>query len=477
MIPRGEYGGGDVIVWDWGTWCPTERRRPDGADRERRAALRPDRREARRAGSRSIRTKRRQGGKEQWLLIHKHDDAAVTGWDPEDHPDVGEVGTHQRRGRRRSRVPVARRPAGRRGGGGADDGERSVVRDQSRSGPRRPRGAAKRRRDPSSRKKPAPSDRLVAKPTQLARQARGPRSGGTWTVDGDEVKLTNLDKVLFPADETGRAAVTKRDLIRYYALIAPVILPYLADRPVNVHRFPDGVGEEGLLAEGGPGHAPDWVTQWRYPDAGNGRDGVVRRRRLAGDAGVGGEPGRRRAAPVDVAAATNHDRPTWALVDIDPGPETTFDDVVVLAQLHRTALDHLGVVGLPKVTGQRGIQVWIPVSRSTRSTRRGVGREAVASHRRDRAGPRQLEVGQGRPLRPRPPRLHPERDQQDPGRAVQPASRARCPGVGPAALGRSSTTPTSDPTGGTSTPCSTVWPHTRDPFARLLTIEQDLPKL
>ena len=54
--------------------------------------------------------------------------------------------------------------------------------------------------------------------------------------------------------------------------------------------------------------------------------------------------------------------PTWAMIDIDPGTEATFDDVLVLARLYRTALDHLGVEGRPKVTGKRGIQIWVPVA-------------------------------------------------------------------------------------------------------------------
>jgi bifunctional non-homologous end joining protein LigD len=55
--------------------------------------------------------------------------------------------------------------------------------------------------------------------------------------------------------------------------------------------------------------------------------------------------------------------PTFALIDIDPGPATSWEDTLTLARLYRTALEHLGVMGLPKTTGSRGIQVWIPVTR------------------------------------------------------------------------------------------------------------------
>ena len=86
VIPAGEYGGGDVIVWDAGHVGAARRTRdPVGAVERRRAARRPVRREA----ARPVRA-RPHGpttlGKEQWLLLHKHDEFAVDGWDAEDHP-------------------------------------------------------------------------------------------------------------------------------------------------------------------------------------------------------------------------------------------------------------------------------------------------------------------------------------------------------------------------------------------------------
>jgi bifunctional non-homologous end joining protein LigD len=62
-------------------------------------------------------------------------------------------------------------------------------------------------------------------------------------------------------------------------------------------------------------------------------------------------------------APTDHlDQPSYALIDIDPGTATSWADVLVLARLHRTALEHLGVRGQPKLTGRRGIQIWIPIA-------------------------------------------------------------------------------------------------------------------
>ncbi|MDP9816018.1 DNA polymerase domain-containing protein [Spirilliplanes yamanashiensis] len=183
--------------------------------------------------------------------------------------------------------------------------------------------------------------------------------GGVWTVFGRRVRVTNLDKVLFPA-RPGEPPVTKRDLLRYTAQIAPVSVPYLAGRALNLHRYPDGVAAGGFWHKELPGHAPDWLARWRNPEADPGETQTY----LVAD-----EP----AALVWAAnfgalewhpwtSRTDHPhRPTYALIDLDPGASTTWDDLLVLARLHRTALEHLGVTARAKVTGRRGIQIWVPV--------------------------------------------------------------------------------------------------------------------
>jgi bifunctional non-homologous end joining protein LigD len=179
---------------------------------------------------------------------------------------------------------------------------------------------------------------------------------GSWEVGGHLVELTNLDKVLFPA-----ARFTKRDLIRYYSTIAPAMLPYLRERPLNVHRWPDGVtGRTRFWQKQIPSHAPDWVARWDYPEAGHDQshtyvvaDRVATMAWLANNAAIDLHPWTSRLP--------EYWRPTYALVDIDPGESTTWPEVVTLARLYRTALRHVGVQGYPKVTGKRGIQIWIHV--------------------------------------------------------------------------------------------------------------------
>ena len=88
VIPRGEYGGGDVIVWDEGTWRPDEAGNPPDPGRAvREGELHLDMRGHKLMGRFVlVRTRTDASGKEQWLLLHKKDEYAVEGWDPEDHP-------------------------------------------------------------------------------------------------------------------------------------------------------------------------------------------------------------------------------------------------------------------------------------------------------------------------------------------------------------------------------------------------------
>ena len=95
VIPAGEYGGGDVIVWDWGTWELAEA--DDALEAVADGDLHFDLHGRKLRGRFALVRRGAPGDREQWLLIHKHDADAVAGWNPEDHPAVGEVRAHQRR--------------------------------------------------------------------------------------------------------------------------------------------------------------------------------------------------------------------------------------------------------------------------------------------------------------------------------------------------------------------------------------------
>ncbi len=319
VIPKGEYGAGDVIVWDWGTWTPVGTDDPSRAvaDGELHFELTGEKLRGRFA----IIRRGRGGDREQWLLIHKRDDHAVDGWDAEDHLVSVRTG--------RTNDEVADKPNDR------------WTRD-------RPTTAAWARRldvDPVSRAELRALDAM--------------RKDGPWEVAGVEVRLTNLDKPLFPA-RRGGPPITKRDLIRHAATVGPAMIPYLAGRPVNPHRFPDGVEGKSFWHKAVPDYAPDWITRFRYEDAGEGEtewyavvDSIPTLVWMANHGAIELHPWTSRVDDVH--------EPTWALIDVDPGTDTSWSETKDLACLYRTALEHLGVEGGPKVTGKRGLQIWVPI--------------------------------------------------------------------------------------------------------------------
>ena len=214
VIPRGEYGGGDVIVWDRGTWEPHATDDPAAAVAA--GELHADVHGEKLRG-RLVLVRIGRGDGNQWLLLHKHDEYAVPRLGPGGPPRVGAQRAHQRRGQGRPGPDVAVRPA-------PGTGVRRAARPRRR-GAARCRRAARRggRAQPSGPGPPGPA-----------------RAGGTWHVFGRELRLTNLDKVLFPG-RPGEAPVTKRELIRYAAQVGPgdAALP---GRPAAQHAPVPGRG-------------------------------------------------------------------------------------------------------------------------------------------------------------------------------------------------------------------------------------------
>ncbi|MER7009255.1 DNA polymerase ligase N-terminal domain-containing protein [Dactylosporangium sp. NPDC000555] len=310
VIPAGTYGGGDVIVWDAGTWVPYKG--PDPAAEIAAGELHFELHGQKLRG-RFVIVRTRA---DEWLLLHKRDEHAVAGWDAAALPLSVLSGRSSDEVRAdpelmwRSDLPAARAAVRLKASGPADD--------------------------------------------ELARlEALG--ESGTWHVFGRDLRVTNLNKVLF-AGRDGAAAVTKREILRYTAQIAPTVLPYLAGRALNLHRFPGGPGSKGFWQKALPGHAPEWLPRWREPGSGTEYLVASEAAALVWAVNFGGLEWHPWTSPTD-----RPDRPTYALVDLDPGPDTRWEDLLVLARLHRTAFEHLGVVARAKVTGRRGIQIWVPV--------------------------------------------------------------------------------------------------------------------
>jgi bifunctional non-homologous end joining protein LigD len=322
VIPAGEYGGGDVIVWDTGHWQPREGDDPTKA--LKKGDLHVDLFGERLRG-RFVLVRRgdQPDGKNEWLMLHKHDEFSVEGWDAADHT------TSVLSGRTNDEVKADPEYAWRS----------DLPADEAAIALRAP--------DPEP-----PSEDEIAALDALGKS-------GTWEIFGRELRITNLDKVLFDGRD-GEPPITKREFIAYAARIAPTLLPYLRGRALNMHRYPDGAGSKGFWHKQIPDHAPEWMTRWDNPDADPGETStyvvVDDPATLVWVANFGALEWH----PWTSRAESPHE-PTYALFDLDPGDQTSWEDLLTLARLHRTALDHLGVTARPKVTGRRGIQIWVPV--------------------------------------------------------------------------------------------------------------------
>jgi bifunctional non-homologous end joining protein LigD len=188
----------------------------------------------------------------------------------------------------------------------------------------------------------------------------------TVTVGEREIQLSNLDKQLFPS------GFTKRDMLDYYARIAPVMLRYLRDRPVTVKRFPNGIDQKGFIEKNAPRHAPDWIRTMTMPRKGTGRWGQA----LEKDSGrdttefVLVDELATLMWLVNLAAVEFH-TPMWRtaadagpqppdllVFDLDPGAPATIAQCcrTALRVRERAAADGIDLV--PKTSGSKGLQLY-----------------------------------------------------------------------------------------------------------------------
>ncbi len=175
-------------------------------------------------------------------------------------------------------------------------------------------------------------------------------------VDGRQLKLSNLDKVLYP--DTG---FTKGQVIDYYARIAPTMVEHVGDRGVTLRRFPNGVDEKSFFEKRCPSHRPEWVPVALGPgDSG----GAIEYCRLDSRAALVWSAN---MAALEVhapmARADDIEAPTMVVFDLDPGAPADIVDCCEVALWLRDVLDSIGLEVWPKTSGSKGLQLYLPVNR------------------------------------------------------------------------------------------------------------------
>ena len=185
-------------------------------------------------------------------------------------------------------------------------------------------------------------------------------------VAGRQVKLSNLDKVLYP--EVGFA---KRDVIDYHARIAPTILPHLEGRALTLKRYPNGVDAQFFYEKNAPSHRPEWVSTARVGSI----DYVVVDHEatlvwLAYLADL--------ELHTSLALADDPQRPTLVAFDLDPGPPATVVECCRVAELLRGIFEGLGLECFAKTSGSKGMQVYLPINREATFAQTKAFSKAVA---------------------------------------------------------------------------------------------------
>jgi DNA ligase D len=172
--------------------------------------------------------------------------------------------------------------------------------------------------------------------------------------------VTNPGKLYWPEEE-----ITKGDLISYYEMIAPYILPYLKNRPLSLKRNPNGILDEGFYHKDAGDIAPAWMKTADIHSAST--DKIVHYlvcnnvKSLVFIANLG---------CIEMnpwsSVTTRLDNPDYLVMDIDPSEKNSFDQVIEVALVIRDILEKLQVTGYCKTSGASGMHVYIPCNRKYR---------------------------------------------------------------------------------------------------------------
>lgn len=203
-------------------------------------------------------------------------------------------------------------------------------------------------------------------------------------VQGRRLRLSNLDKVLYP--EVG---FTKAEVIDYYSRVAPVLLPRLRDRPVTVRRFPEGVDGPSFFEKNVPAHAPEWVRTVRLATPGSAKGAPYADFVVVQDLATLVWLANLAALELHVPQWTVGPRgarrsPDLLVFDLDPGAPATVVQCCRVALWVREALAADGIPAVAKTSGSKGLQVYAPVrvSRPERTAEyaRELARRLAAEH-------------------------------------------------------------------------------------------------
>lgn len=178
-------------------------------------------------------------------------------------------------------------------------------------------------------------------------------------VEGRKLKLSNLEKVLYPA-----AGFTKGQVIDYYVRVAPVLAPHLAGRPLTMKRYPEGVDQEYFFEKNAPMHRPEWVkTAPVWSDSNHRTINFILANDLAALVWIANLASLELHPSLSLAA--DIETPTMMVFDLDPGPPANIVQCAQVGLWVRAIFDHFGLQSFPKTSGSKGMQIYVPLNTKT----------------------------------------------------------------------------------------------------------------
>ncbi|MEP6747254.1 MAG: non-homologous end-joining DNA ligase [Bacteroidota bacterium] len=309
VIPEGNYGAGKMEIWDKGVFMPVDEKGKDLTDKQAAAWLKKGQLKF------NLKGKKLKGGfalvqlkdnDKNWLMIKHKDKYAVTATY---NPDEGRTTNTKKTGVKKTPAATFKNNATEK------------------------KARVKKKSLPAS----------VEKEKAIK-------------VNGHTLQLTNLTKIYWPKDK-----ITKGALIKYYDAIATIILPYLKNRPLSLKRNINGINEKAFFQkEAGP-HFPDWIKTAPFHADSTGKtvnyticNDKATLLYLANLACIEMNPWN--------STITSPDKPSYLIIDIDPSPKNTFEQVVETAKATTEILEKAGATFYCKTSGATGIHIYVPLN-------------------------------------------------------------------------------------------------------------------
>ena len=169
-------------------------------------------------------------------------------------------------------------------------------------------------------------------------------------VDGKTLRLTHLEKVLFPDD-----GITKAEILLYYQTVAAILIPHLRGRPLTLKAFPNGIKERPYYRQKLASTTPDWLSRVEFDDgAGPVVEDTADLLWVVNQDSV--------EIHSWLSRRENLDHPDLIVFDLDPGPRLPFERLCEAAVIVKEALDALGVESFPKTSGANGIHILVGIA-------------------------------------------------------------------------------------------------------------------